>query len=79
MKKDRLMHQWGTRLRAVRIANGYETAVDFAAELGIDPPTYRKYERGDAMAPLATLEQIRRLTGKTLDFLLLGVKESDQK
>jgi transcriptional regulator with XRE-family HTH domain len=71
-RADRLMHQFGRRLRAARITAGYEEATDFASDLGIEAPRYRKYERGSSMPPLDVLEAITKLTGRTLDWLLLG-------
>lgn len=69
---DRMMRDFGKRLRAARISAGYETAADFARDLGIEVARYRKYERGDAMPPVDILGTISSLTGKSLDFLILG-------
>lgn len=69
---DRLMRNFGRRLRAARITAGYEEAADFAADLSIDAPRYRKYERGESMPPLDVLEDIARVTERSLDWLLLG-------
>lgn len=69
---DRLMQQFGRRLRAARITAGYEEAADFAADLGIEAPRYRKYERGESVPPLDVLEGINTMTGRSLDWLLLG-------
>lgn len=66
------MQQFGRRLRAARITAGYEDAIDFANDLGIDAPRYRKYERGNSMPPLDVLQDIARMTGRSLDWLLLG-------
>lgn len=67
-----MMRDFGKRLRAARISAGYETAEDFASDLGVEPPRYRKYERGDAMPPIDLLEMVCTLTSKSLDFLILG-------
>lgn len=69
---DRMMRDFGTRLRASRITSGYESAQVFASDLAIDAQRYRKYERGESIPPLEVLEQIVKLTGKSLDWLLLG-------
>lgn len=37
-RADRLMQQFGRRLRAARITAGYEDAAIFAADLGIEAP-----------------------------------------
>ena len=71
-ERDRLMHAFGRRLRAARITAGYEEATDFASDLGLEPPRYRKYERGESMPPLDVLAAIVRTTGRSLDWLMLG-------
>lgn len=68
----RLLRDFGKRLRASRIAAGYESASDFARDLGIEAPAYRKYERGEAQPPIDALGRICDLTGKTADFLMFG-------
>lgn len=70
--RDRMMAAWGRRLAASRLAAGFETAADMAREVKMEANAYRKYERGEAMAPIDMLELICKLTGKSLDFLLLG-------
>lgn len=71
---DRLMRSFGRRLRAARITAGYEDATDFANDLGIEPPRYRKYERGESVPPLDVLEDIARITERNTDWLLFGQK-----
>lgn len=68
----RLMRDFGRRLRAARLATGYVDAADFAADLGVQPPRYRKYERGESMPPPALLDAIVHMTGQSLDWLILG-------
>lgn len=68
----RLMRAFGMRLRAARITAGYVSAADFSSDLGIDEYRYRKYERGESVPPLDVLESISKITGRSLDFLLLG-------
>lgn len=55
---------------------GYESAADFAADIGVEAPTYRAYERGESLPPIDVLERICDVTGMTLDFLLLGRQPS---
>lgn len=69
---QRMMSDFGKRLRAVRIASGYESAAEFAKDLGIGPIRYGHYERGRNFPPIDILASISKLTGKSLDFLLLG-------
>lgn len=71
-RDDRMLREFGRRLRAARISAGYEEASDFASDLGIESPRYRKYERGEIMPPLDVLDGIVRLTERSLDWLLLG-------
>lgn len=73
--RDRLMRQFGRRLRAARLTTGYEEAADFAKDLGIEPARYRRYERGEAMPPLDILQGIARATGRNLHWLLTGSQE----
>ena len=75
---ERMLKNFGRRLRAARIVSGYEQATDdFAKELGVKGQTYRKYERGESWAPIEVLAKLSQITGKSLDFLLLG--ESDRQ
>jgi transcriptional regulator with XRE-family HTH domain len=43
---------------------------DFAAELGVAAARYRRYERGEIQPPISVLEEIRRRTGASLDWLI---------
>lgn len=70
----RMMKAFGKRLRAARIVANYKNADLFAKKLELEPPTYRKYERGQAWPPLDVLARIVELTNQTTDFLLLGRK-----
>lgn len=78
-KTDRMMRDFGRRLRAARIIAGYETAADLAKDLRVEVPRYRKYERGDSMPPLEVLELLCDITNKSLDFLLLGRTDSPDR
>lgn len=71
-RDEKMMRSFGRRLRAARITAGYENASELAVELGIQGPAYRKYERGESLPPLEVLDDIRRLLGCTLDWLLIG-------
>lgn len=75
----RIGREFGRRLRACRIAAGFENAADFAHELGIEGPTYRRYERGEAEPPFEVLISMSRLTGKTIDFLITGRKDQNEE
>ena len=56
-----VMHAFAERLRTARIEAGYAHAKDFAEALGVEPPTYRYWERGQAAPDLTTLTRICRL------------------
>lgn len=56
-----IMKAFGTRLRVARERKGYKSAQQFAAVLGIEPHTYRKYERGQSEANYETLTRICEL------------------
>ena len=60
------------RLRALRIAAGYENAKDFAAEIGVKEGTYNRYERAETEPNFETLLRICQVLGTDPTFLLLG-------
>lgn len=71
----RLQDRFGKRLRACRIAAGFEQADMFADMLGIEAQRYRRYERGEAMPPTDVLLDMCEALDKTADFLLFGRTE----
>lgn len=60
------------RLRAIREACGFEDAASFARALGVEPPAYRKWERGQSGPSIAQLVKIQQVTSCSLDFLIAG-------
>ncbi len=44
----------------------------FAAALGLEAETYRRYERGETEPSLAVLARVRDVTGVSLDYLVAG-------
>jgi len=52
------MHALSERLKTARVSAGYEHAKDFADALGVEAPTYRYWERGQAQPDLTTLTRI---------------------
>jgi len=66
---------FGRRLRAARIAAGYESAAAAASVIGLDEVRYRAYERGARVPALAALLAIQRTLGISLDWLLVGTGE----
>ncbi len=70
-----MLGQFGIRLRAVRIASGFPDGSLAAADLGVEAPRYRKYERGEAIPPVPVLLAICTMFNTTSDFLLFGHTE----
>lgn len=42
------MRTFGKRLRKARLDRGHKSAQKFSAMIGLEPHTYRKYERGES-------------------------------
>ena len=62
----------GERLVLLRLSLGYKKAVDFARALGLEPHTYRMYERSANMPTHEALGRIKELTGASTDWVLYG-------
>lgn len=45
---DQIMKTFGKRLRKARVEHGFKSAQKFSALIGLEPHTYRKYERGQS-------------------------------
>jgi transcriptional regulator with XRE-family HTH domain len=60
------------RLKRLREAFGYPTAIGFAAYLGISNSVYGSYENGVPISWPNALKMIRKIPGLTLDWLYLG-------
>ena len=61
------------RLRSAREAAGYKTMADFADAMGVEPPTYRYWERGQSLPDLPQLTRICQLLDvEPNDLLPLG-------
>lgn len=68
----KILKAFGKRLYASRVGAGYNDAKDLAADLGLEAPRYRKYERGQSLPPVDILAEICKITGKSLDFLIFN-------
>lgn len=55
------MKTFGRRLRKARESGGYRSAQSFSAVLGVEPHTYRKYERGQSEPNFEILVRICEL------------------
>lgn len=71
-KNDPIVQAFAKRLATARVFFGFETAVQFAKELGIEPETYRSWERGTNECPLRVIAQIREKFDVSLDWLIAG-------
>jgi hypothetical protein len=74
----RISASMGSRLRALRLALGYETAAAFARFLDVPAATVRRCERGQLKAtnralPLGTA--LCDKAGFTLDWFFLGIPQ----
>jgi transcriptional regulator with XRE-family HTH domain len=65
-----IMKTFGKRLKIARERTGFVSAQQFAHILGIEPATYRKYERGAAEPNFETLTRICERLSVTPDYLL---------
>lgn len=61
---------FGKRLKDARIAAGYRSAQKAAETLGLEPATYRTYERGSSLPNLEVLTRICELFRVTPNDLL---------
>jgi transcriptional regulator with XRE-family HTH domain len=65
-----ILKTFGARLKAARANAGHSSAQQFAYLLGIEPATYRKYERGAAEPNFETLTRICEHLSIAPDYLL---------
>jgi transcriptional regulator with XRE-family HTH domain len=65
-----IMLTFGARLKQARVDAGFSSAQQAALRLGIDPHTYRMYERGDREADYQSLLRMCALFGVTVDYVL---------
>ena len=64
------MKTFAQRLKAAREEAGYDSAQGFAGVLGLEPHTYRKYERAQSEPTLETLVRICELLNVDANYLL---------
>ncbi len=69
-RHKQIMRIFSQRLKDARVNARYESAAKFAAVLGMEPHTYRKYERGHSEPNLETLTRICELLEITPNHLL---------
>ena len=66
----RIARVFGKRLKQARIAANYSSAQKAAEALGLEPATYRTYERGSSLPNLEVLTRICELFRVTPNDLL---------
>ena len=66
---------WAKRLEAVRVLTGLDQK-DFAAKIGLQAETYRRYERGETEPNFTTLARLRAETGASLDLIITGYPQN---
>jgi transcriptional regulator with XRE-family HTH domain len=64
------MKTFAQRLKTARENAGYHSAQGFAGVLGLEPHTYRKYERAQSEPTLETLVRICELLNVDATYLL---------
>jgi transcriptional regulator with XRE-family HTH domain len=70
--KSTVTARFGKRLASARMVAGWESAEQFAHYLHIEPPRYRRYERGEAEPDFVVLVEMARALNTSLDWLLTG-------
>lgn len=64
------------RLRTLRLAEGYETALSFAEFLGISPARYGNIEAGSNLSIEVAQLIVKKVPGASLDWLYNGKEEA---
>ena len=77
-RHEAILRTFGKRLKAAREKAGYDSAQRFAHMLGLEPPTYRKYERGEAEPNFETLTRMCELLKITPNHLLPAAAEAGE-
>lgn len=67
---DKIISMFGKRLRLARERAGYTSAQRFAEVLGLEPHTYRHYERGESEPNFETFTRMCELLDVTPNDLL---------
>lgn len=67
---DRIMRVFGSRLRTARKDAGFKTAREFAEALGVEPPRYRYWERGEALPDLVHVARICRILKRDPNYFM---------
>jgi transcriptional regulator with XRE-family HTH domain len=73
-----ILREFARRLKSAREAAGYQSAQLFAFAFGVEPHTYRGWERGDHAPDLKTLQRLCLVLDVTANDLL-PVQGRDEK
>ena len=76
-RHDQIMKTFAKRLKAARERAGFKSAQRFAGQLGMEPHSYRKYERGTAEPNFERLVQICEVLEIETSYLLPISKIAD--
>jgi len=71
-KQSSMTEKVGKRLKALRLARGYEKLRAFALDIGVNEDRYDKWEKGKAMIPPEYVEILIDRFGITADWLYFG-------
>ena len=74
----KILREFGRRLTEARIAAGYTSAQLFAFALGVEPHTYRHWERGGHQPEMTTLQRICLILDVSVNDLL-PFKQGEQQ
>jgi transcriptional regulator with XRE-family HTH domain len=69
-RHEQIMNTFAKRLKAARMRAGYTSAQQFAGALGMEPHSYRKYERGTAEPNFERLVEMCKLLDIDVNHLL---------
>lgn len=71
-KADPFRKAVGKRLRALRVAKGFDTLRAFAHDLGPEEDRYDAWEKGKSLIPAQFVEVLRDRYGVTADWIYFG-------
>lgn len=74
---SKVTRAFASRLKAARVAAGFETQKAFAEHINSEAETYRRWERAETEPPFHMLVKIRHAVGKSVDFLICGPNDGN--
>lgn len=66
----------GRRIHQARIASAQDNASAFAREIGVQPNSVYRYERGEQTPSVPVLAKIAAATGRTMEWLATGAEDT---